>query len=295
VRLRATDGSFLSSDQINRIEFDGADALEPYPVEWEVDADPPTDAKADPALYSGIASNLDRSLVREVAVPAGTTNLTFDTYFDTEYNWDYGFVQVSTDDGETWQSLSNQMTSANPEPGADPRIIQNLPGFTGKSGAQSATDNNNPEFEAQWVPASFDLSPYAGQTVWLGFRYMTDANTEGPGWWVDNVKVGDQTISDGSTLTGWQTTSAIAPDPTNSFTLQIVAYDSAHTNVVVKEIPLDANHAAVLNRPELDALFEGVVADVVAAVVTYHDPSELEPRYAFYDLTVDGVLQPGGG
>ena len=294
VRLRAADGSFLRSDQINRIEFDGADTLEPYPVEWAIDTDPPTDAKVDPALYSGIASNLDRSLVREITIPAGTTNLTFDTYFDTEYNWDYGIVQVSTDDGESWRSLSNQMTTADPEAGADPRIIQNLPGFTGKSGARSATDNNNPEFEAQWVQASFDLSAYAGQRVWLGFRYMTDANTEGPGWWVDNVKIGDQTLSDGSTLTGWQTTSAIAPDPTNGFTLQIVAYDSGHTNVVVKEIALDANHSAVLNRPELDALFEGVTADVVAAVVTYHDPSELEPRYAFYDLTIDNVLQPGG-
>lgn len=294
VRLRAADGSFASSDEINRIDFDGADTLEPYPVEWVVDSDPPTEAKTDPALYSGVASNLDRSLVQQVAVPAGGGDLTFDTYYDTEYNWDYGFVQISTDDGQTWQSLSNPMTSAAPEPGADPRVTENLPGLTGKSGASSPSENSNPDFEAKWVPTSFDLDAYAGQTVLLAFRYVTDANTEGPGWWIDNIMLGTQTISDGSSLTGWQTTSAVAPEATNGFTLQIVAYDTAHTNVVVKEIPLDADHAASLDKVAIDALFEGISADVVAAIVTYHDSSELEPRYAFYELTVDNVLQPGG-
>ena len=33
----------------------------------------------------------------------------------------------------------------------------------------------------------FDLSMYVGQTVWLGFRYSTDGNTNGPGIWVDDI------------------------------------------------------------------------------------------------------------
>jgi hypothetical protein len=33
---------------------------------------------------------------------------------------------------------------------------------------------------------------------------------------------------------------------------------------------------------------------VVSAIVTYHDDTELVQQYACYDLTVNGVTQPGG-
>jgi Immune inhibitor A peptidase M6 len=294
VRLRDGAGAFLTTDQINKIDFDGAELLAPDPVEWTVDADPPTAAKTDAALFSGSGPNFDRSIVQEVSVPQAGGNLTFDTYFDMEYQWDYGFVQVSTDNGQTWTSLSNNLTGIEPDPGADPRVVEQLPGLNGKSGASSPAEQLNPDFEASWVNTSFDLSPYAGQDILLGFRYITDALADNPGWWIDNVTVAGTQISDGSSLTGWQTISQVAPAPTNDFTLQIVAYDTAQTHVIVKEIPLDGNKAASLNNPEIAALFEGVSADVVAAVVTYHDPTELEPRYAPYVLEVNNVLQPGG-
>ena len=38
----------------------------------------------------------------------------------------------------------------------------------------------------------------------------------------------------------------------------------------------------------------GTTADVVAAIVTYHDGTQLVTQYAPYELTVNGVMQPGG-
>jgi bacillopeptidase F (M6 metalloprotease family) len=61
-------------------------------------------------------------------------------------------------------------------PGADPLLKNNCPGLNGDSGG--------------WKTETFDLTPYAGQTVLLAFRYITDANTRGAGVWVDNVNVG---------------------------------------------------------------------------------------------------------
>ena len=84
-------------------------------MEWASDSTPPDgtttdmscgnaipDGSGPQALYSGCGSNLDRSLVRSVSVPAGGGQLSFDTLYDTEEGWDFGFVQVSTDGGKTW-------------------------------------------------------------------------------------------------------------------------------------------------------------------------------------------------
>ena len=96
--------------------------------------------------------------------------------------------------------------------------MQNLPGFTGPSGAVTA---------AAWVTESFDLSAYAGQTVLLAFRYITDSSVDLPGWWIDNVEVGGEQVTDGTTLNGWGTPTQILPIRVAGFTVQLVAYTTA--------------------------------------------------------------------
>jgi len=46
---------------------------------------------------------------------------------------------------------------------------------------------------------TFDLTAYAGQTVRIGFRYMTDSATLGQGWWINSAKVSgtDLTLTTG--------------------------------------------------------------------------------------------------
>ena len=117
-----------------------------------------------PSLYSGTGDNFDRSIVRSVTVPAASPTLTFDTKWDTEPDFDSGFVQISTDGGKTYTSLGNADTVSR-STRAPTRGSANLPGFNGDSGG--------------WRAETFDLSAYAGQTVLLAFHYISDANTNG--------------------------------------------------------------------------------------------------------------------
>ncbi len=278
VRLRKANGRYFGAHDIKRISFDGASTLDPQALEWTLD-DAPPGGTTGPALFSGTGDNLDRSIVRSVAVPAGSPTLVFDTRWDTEPAFDSGFVQISTDGGATYTSLGNADTTSELDPGADQRLVDNLPGFNGDS--------------AGWRSETFDLSAYAGQTVLLAFHYISDVNTNGLGWWVDNVTVGGTLLSDGSTLDGWQTKTQVRPVPVAGFTVQLIGYSDDHRVAGIVRLPIDANFDGSLRIGRIRSAFSRRVK-TVAAIVMYDDPTETSTQYARYELKVNGVLQPGG-
>jgi len=133
----------------------------------------------------GLGENFwETTIITEVTVPSSNPALAFDTRYEFENLYDYGFVQVSTDDGETWVSLENQYTTFNHMPLAEPEIVAHLPGLTGTS-----------EGWPDWMTMTFNLSGYEGLTVLLGFRYMTDTAILKQGWFVDNVTINSFEIS----------------------------------------------------------------------------------------------------
>lgn len=282
VLARQNDQQFFTASDINKIDFDGGDVLPPAPVEWTVD--PAGHAQGDAALYSGNGDNLDRAIVEEVSVPANNATLTFDTRYNTEPLYDYAFVQVSTNGGESWTSLANEHTTTDTDTG--PPISDQLPGLNGVSGTSA---------EGDWVTETFDLSQYAGQTILLSFRYMTDGGVVLPGWWIDNVTVGGTVISDGNDLADWQTPTEINPVEVDAFTVQVVAWMNDGSEVRVGELPLsnDGSHTASLNGQAVTDLI-GSTADNVGFIVTYDEPTESITDYAPYVLTVNNVDQPGG-
>jgi hypothetical protein len=115
--------------------------------------------------------------------PANPT-LEIVTKYDIEPLWDFGFVQVSADGGAHWVSQSNTYTTMNHDPSAMAAIVANLPGLTGQ----------NPGYPA-WTTMTFDLTAYAGQTVLIGFRYMTDSATLGQGWWIQSATLGGAALT----------------------------------------------------------------------------------------------------
>ncbi|MEA2452371.1 MAG: hypothetical protein QOG04_1081 [Actinomycetota bacterium] len=281
VLARHNNGSQLGAADISSISFDGGDTLEPENVAWEVDAD---EHDGDSALYSGDGDEIDNTIAREVTVPATGATLTFDTKYGIEEGWDFGFVQVSTDGGETWTSLSNADTTSEHDPQAFSPITDQVPGFTGYSGGGAAP---------AWVPESFDLSAYAGQTVLLGFRYMTDQVFTEPGWWIDNVAVGTTTVSNGASLAGWETYSQINPIDVAGFTVQLVSWDNAGTNVRVGKLVLGPGFVGSLEGAALDAVI-GTTNENVGMIVTFDEPTEDITNYANYELNVGNFTQDGG-
>ncbi len=126
--------------------------------------------------WGGKGDQMDNTLRREVDL-AGKTSAVLDywTWYDIEEGWDFGFVQASTDGGDTWTSLvTPRMTSVH-DASAMESIVANLPGYTGSSGG--------------WVHESIDLGAYCGRTILLQFRYMTDWATSLAGFFVDDIRL----------------------------------------------------------------------------------------------------------
>lgn len=133
--------------------------------------------------FGGKADQIDTTLRRTVDLTGkSSAELSFWTWYDIEEEWDFGFVQVSTDGGATWTSLPIDGTTSEAVPDAMESIVANLPGFTGNSGG--------------WVNKTYDLVDYLDQTVELQFRYMTDWGTTFAGFFVDDIGV----VADGESL-----------------------------------------------------------------------------------------------
>ncbi|HEY7283304.1 MAG TPA: peptidase M6 [Actinomycetota bacterium] len=279
VRLRDGGGSYLPASGITSIGFNGVSVLPTQAPTWVVDNAPPPGASGA-ALYSTNADNRNDVIVQNVSVPSGSPSLTFDAAWDLETTFDFGYVQITTDNGESYTSLQCTDTQDDGEgDNVGPGFGQGFNGFDGSGG--------------QFRPQTCDLTPYAGQTVGLAFRYYSDSNTHGDGFWVDDVAIDGTTISDGSSLAGWLSQTQYNPIEVEGWTVQLISYDSAGSTAHVASIPLDGNFDGSLSGTDLaGALDPG--ADVVSAIVTYHDGTELVQQYACYALTVNGVTQPGG-
>lgn len=164
-KLLAFDG------KIDRISFDGIDFL---PQQWQQVADPL--AAENLVFWSNDGEEADNTLVFAADLTnTNTATLRFDHLLQIEETWDYGFVQVSTDGGQTWTSLGNEHTRTDVPEGGYPAIQASLPGFTGMT--------------SSWQQETFDLSRYAGQEILLSFRYRTDWAHQEQGWFIDNLSI----------------------------------------------------------------------------------------------------------
>jgi immune inhibitor A len=113
-------------------------------------------------------------------------------WYDLETDYDYAYVEVSTDGGETWDLLANEHTTT-----ANPSGNSFGPALTGPSGGGE---------EASWVQQAFDLSPFAGQPVLIRFEAITDEAVNHPGLVLDGISIPELGYSDDAEEgdDGWQ-------------------------------------------------------------------------------------------
>jgi hypothetical protein len=123
------------------------------------------------AFWSNKGNESDMILTREfdftnVSIPI---TLSYQTWFDIERNWDYLYLETSTD-GKTWGILTTPSgTDENPS------VNSYGWGYTGAAG--------------DWVQESVDLSQFAGQKVQIRFEYITEVAINGEGFLLDDVRV----------------------------------------------------------------------------------------------------------
>jgi len=125
----------------------------------------------DFAFWSNKGDESDMTLTREFDLTevSGPIDMSYWTWYDLEENWDYVFVEASTD-GEHWDILTTPSgTDYNP---------------TGNSYGWGYTGATN-----GWIQETVDLSQYAGQKVQLRFEYITDAAVNGQGLLLDDISI----------------------------------------------------------------------------------------------------------
>ncbi|GAB3079917.1 immune inhibitor A domain-containing protein [Pedococcus soli] len=128
----------------------------------------------------------DNTLTRTVSVPVGSTDAKFWMWnnYSIEEDWDFGFVEVSTDGGATWTEQKVYDTTgaevSTSDTYADPN--GNLKTFGNKKyGLTGATDG--------WEHHYAKVTPYAGKTIQVRLHYATDAAFEDRGWFVDDLSL----------------------------------------------------------------------------------------------------------
>jgi hypothetical protein len=121
------------------------------------------------SLYSDRDNSLNNYLTLAAPLfPQTGDSLVFWTWFNIEDDYDYGYVQVSTDAGESFVNIPGNITT-----NYDPNGANRGNGITGSSGG--------------WVRAAFDLSSYAGEAVTYRFAYITDSYVTEEGWYIDDI------------------------------------------------------------------------------------------------------------
>src|SRR5690606_16044772 len=95
--------------------------------------------------------------------------LNFNTRYQTEAGFDYGQVQISTNNGSTWIALSGKYT---------------------KPGSGFFQPNGQPLYDGTlnaWRDEEIDISQYKGNNVKLRFYFRSDGGLNYDGWYVDDI------------------------------------------------------------------------------------------------------------
>lgn len=136
-----------------------------------------------------IAAALTRTVdLREVATAA----LTYQVWHSIEEDWDYGYLQVSTDGGQHWAILETPHTSDE-----NPIGVGYGSGYTGESGG--------------WIEETVDLSGYGGQEIRLRFQYITDDALNDIGLCLRDIAIAAAGVAAGDN-DGWQADGFIHTD-----------------------------------------------------------------------------------
>jgi hypothetical protein len=106
----------------------------------------------------------------KLPLPDGNPTLSFWHLYSIEPGYDGGNVQISNDGGQSWSLVV-------PEGGYPTQNVSALgePGFSG--------------LQNEWTQASFDLSPWAKETVFIRLVFGSDGSVTEAGWYIDDITV----------------------------------------------------------------------------------------------------------
>jgi immune inhibitor A len=214
--------------------------------------------------WSTSGDNLTTSMTRDVDLTGATAaQLSLQARFEIEAEFDYLYVQASTDGGTTWTSLDGTVGG---EPFVRDGSTVPQPAISGSSGGQ-------------WVPVEVPLDAYAGQAVSLRFLYRTDGGVAPDGFFADEIVVtkdgtpvvqsGAEDGDEGWALDGFRATTG---SETGQFNHYYIASNRTYTSYdrYLKTGPY--NFGWVSTRPDWVEHF----SYMQGLLVSYWDTSQLD-------------------
>jgi len=192
--------------------------------------------KAGTAAYSGTqhwASGQGtwawKSFFKAFAIPNGGATLSFQTSYDIEQDWDYGYVEVFDQTTGDWTTLAgvddagNLVTTATlPQKQDNPNVpAEREPTYYFNSGEWNGFTGNS----GGWVHVNMDLSQFAEHDITIYFRSWQDGAFTLQGMYVDDVAIDFATGTDyfcdfESDADGWTSPAAFNGYPdTGAWTL----------------------------------------------------------------------------
>ncbi len=199
------------------------------------------------AFWSNKGDELDITLTQtfDFTGQSGPISLSYRMWYDIEEDFDYVYLEASTD-GESWQIISTP--SGTPE---DPTGNNYGWGYNGVSGGGP-----------QWIQDEVDLSAYAGKEVQLRFEYITDGAVNGEGFLLDDVSIPQigyfsdfETDDGGWQADGWVRIQNVLPQ---TFRLSLIKHGDTTT---VEDVLLSPDNTA-----EIPLEFGNGVDDVTLVV-----------------------------
>lgn len=209
---------------------------------------------AEDEWWSNRYDNMDSTLTHSfdlTSLKGKRATLQFATWFDLEQDYDYAFVEVSTD-GRNWTTLKGSYTTTSNPNGANWGN-----GYTGESGGG---------ITPTWVQESMDLTPYAGKKIQVRFEEVTDDAVNLQGFAVDQIRIPELYFSDTlSSDNGWVSNGFIRSTNVlpEHYTVQVLVYQGQKFTVSDMAVDL-ATGQGILSVPNFGSAITRVVLVVSA-------------------------------
>lgn len=170
--------------------------------------------------YSNRGDDSVTSLTRAFDLSAvSEATLSYWMWYNIEADWDYVYLEVSTNGGKSWEIIKTPNSrTTNPSGNAYG------PGYTGQSNG--------------WKHETVDLSPYTGLEILLRFEYITDDAVNAPGFALDDIAIEQIGFFDDMETNdpAWQAAGFIRMDNLlqQRFIVQLISLDDPPTVLPVR-------------------------------------------------------------
>ena len=121
-----------------------------------------------------------------LSVSGAKPTLRFWNRYQTQAGADAGFLEFQPDGQTIWSRVNKSATFRNGYPGLVSYSTFAIPFLEGYSGTSQG-----------WVQSYIDISQFNNQNINLRFRFGSDANTSGDGWYIDDLELIDLLNYDG--------------------------------------------------------------------------------------------------